>query len=181
MAQQRDSAVQLKNEKILEVWAIVLNLKTHKSDMLCTSAEICSSDYKSAERTKKCLKLWRVSWHMCHSLLGSCNFFAWPQRIKCCLFSSFLNFLWYSVWVPKWVAAWSGSGFCWGCKEPFVCTYASNRQGKQVLKRCSWEVDQTWAVPLFYPNTNTQYFQRGLNNTQYQYQFLLPSALSGGS
>ena len=122
MAQQRDSAVQLKNEKILEVWAIVLNLKTHKSDMLCTSAEICSSDYKSAERTKKCLKLWRVSWHMCHSLLGSCNFFAWPQRIKCCLLSSFLNFLRYSVWVPKWVAAWSGSGFCWGCKEPFVCT-----------------------------------------------------------
>ena len=25
---------------------------------------------------------------------------------------------------------------------------------------------------FFYPNTNTQYFQRGLNNTQYQYQFL---------
>ena len=24
---------------------------------------------------------------------------------------------------------------------------------------------------FFYPNTNTQYFQRGLNNTQYQYQF----------
>ena len=24
---------------------------------------------------------------------------------------------------------------------------------------------------LFYPNTNTQYFQTGLNNTQYQYQF----------
>ena len=23
----------------------------------------------------------------------------------------------------------------------------------------------------FYPNTNTQYFQRGLNNTQNQYQF----------
>ena len=30
---------------------------------------------------------------------------------------------------------------------------------------------QTWAIPLFYPNTNTQYLQRGLNNTQYQYQF----------
>ena len=24
---------------------------------------------------------------------------------------------------------------------------------------------------FFYPNTNTQYFQRGSNNTQYQYQF----------
>ena len=24
---------------------------------------------------------------------------------------------------------------------------------------------------FFYPNTNTQYLQRGLNNTQYQYQF----------
>ena len=24
---------------------------------------------------------------------------------------------------------------------------------------------------FLYPNTNTQYFQRGLNNTQYQYQF----------
>ena len=24
---------------------------------------------------------------------------------------------------------------------------------------------------FFYPNTNTQYFQRGPNNTQYQYQF----------
>ena len=25
---------------------------------------------------------------------------------------------------------------------------------------------------FFYPNTDTQYFQRGLSNTQYQYQFL---------
>ena len=24
---------------------------------------------------------------------------------------------------------------------------------------------------FFYPNANTQYFQKGLNNTQYQYQF----------
>ena len=30
-------------------------------------------------------------------------------------------------------------------------------------------VQQTWAIPLFYPNT--QYFQRGLSNTQYQFQF----------
>ena len=27
-------------------------------------------------------------------------------------------------------------------------------------------------ITFSYPNTNTQYFQRGLNNTQYQYQFL---------
>ena len=32
-------------------------------------------------------------------------------------------------------------------------------------------VQQTWTIPLFYPNTNTQYFQRGLKNTQNQYQY----------
>ena len=133
----------------------VLNLKTHKSDMLCTSAEICSSDYKSAERTKKCLKLWRVSWHMCHSLLGSCNFFAWPQRIKCCLFSSFLNFLWYSVWVPKWVAAWSGSGFCWGT-APFVSFYLTI--SKKTSTRGTEMVFLGNGVLGVYPDHNFSYF-----------------------
>ena len=41
---------------------------------------------------------------------------------------------------------------------------------KQQIKRDKMEIKPE-QYHSFYPNTNTQYFQRGLNNTQYQYQF----------